>query len=285
MDNTKRIKKIRALFVVNIVLAVILFISSIILCFVPTTGMVENSEWESSSLISAADMVFGNWEADLLVKGYHYGKTVNLYNLFPSGSVGPIHGTQGLIDAVFGFAVADIVLTISIFSIGLLVFCLSTKKKVRNGTLEIRKHFLKKTFDRPVYLFNYTSLAFTLIFSIPALITIALKDTSFQSDIYIAEYVLYVAIIYVVVLLLYPTIIQSIVKKELDYLSDEEMSEILPKFANYTNAVAIRKEIEARDKEEDNSEKIKKYYELYQQGIITEEEFNEKKKDILDSDK
>ena len=298
MDSSKRIKKIRALFVINIVMAVVLFIGAIVLCFIPTTSMAENFKGVSSTSISAMDMVLGNWDAKTVKHGEVYEESVDIYSLFPNGSIGPLDGVQGVIDFLVVCGIAYISLNLVLFLISFLNLYLSSKKKEQNGTLEIDKHFMKKFFDRPTYMFNFTTPFFVLIFALPFLLTIGFKN----NDIFVPAYVLYVAIVYFVVVLVYPIIISNIVKKELDYISGDEMSEIFPKLANYSKALAAIKEREAAeekegsfllkneqsnksDKKDDNIDKIKKYYDLYQQGIITEEEFNEKKKEFMDNDK
>ena len=294
MDNSKRIKKIRTLFVVNIVLAVILFISSIILCFMPNIRMAESSDKISSTGISAADVLLGNWEAEITKNGVPTGNTVNLRTMFPDGRFASALDTQDLILIVIVVGVVFLFLVLLIFLLKLLVFYSTSKRKMDEGTLDIRAHFLKKAFTFPVNVINDTSMYLILVFIAPKIIQLLMKG----GNIYIPGYVLYVSIILFVVLVACPAIIIQMAKNEVDHLSDEEMSDILPNFANYIETLAIKKKIEDRKEnegslllrknrihQEDNSEKIKKYYELYQQGIITEEEFNEKKKDILDSDK
>ncbi|MBE6533378.1 MAG: hypothetical protein E7678_00180 [Ruminococcaceae bacterium] len=76
-------------------------------------------------------------------------------------------------------------------------------------------------------------------------------------------------------------------------MTDEEVAGIFAGQTLYAEAIAVKNAIEARETEnenattynEDATEQIKKYYDLYTQGIITEEEFNEKKKELLENNK
>ena len=256
----EKIKKVKTLFVINIVLAIVLLIVGMILCFIPTVSMKENSEGISSTSISAIDILFKNTEAEVLKDGIATGETVNLSYIFPTHKyLTTIGGIRGLMLICLGFAAFFEVLSILVFLINLLRFSVSTKKKVQDGSLVIRQHLLQKHFVFPIRLLDSSYVYFPLF----SLLPMAVQFIFDGHDMNFAGYGIAVAIIYFVISLLVSGIISQMAKKELDAMSDEEVMEIFPNQTVYSDAIAAKKAIEAR-KEENKKEEQKQEHEQEQ---------------------
>jgi len=286
----EKVKKIKTLFLVNIVLAVVLFVGGIILCFLPATSMKETEEGFSSKGISAADILNGDCEAEVLMDGESTGLKVDLELAFIDDKVvTKLGGMQGIMELLMIMISICGAASILGLAIGMAMFYSAGKKKAKDGSLVIKHHVQNKFFVHPVRLLNTINTFFALFFIAPWIIQLVFKG----DDLQFAGYAIVIAVIYFVIVLLAESIILQIVKKELDSMTDEEVAGIFAGQTLYAEAIAVKNAIEARETEnenattynEDATEQIKKYYDLYTQGIITEEEFNEKKKELLENNK
>lgn len=176
-------------------------------CFLPAMSV------KGSSLggVSAIGFLFGDTEAKLLDLAFIDEEIV--FNL---------GGMQGIMEIGILVVGGFIVLSALGMAIGMLQFNKGAKKKAHDGTLVI-KHFVRyKYFVHPVRLVNTASTALSIFATVPWIIQLIFKGDGLE----FAVYVLVVAITLLVLSIMVESIIISIVKKELDSMTDDEVASL-----------------------------------------------------------